>query len=478
MRSSGDVFTSFWASKNITNFENLKKIANRICDPALLSIPESPMFCLNSLGDWRIYDSNTIAAQVEADESYREIISEIDISHPSGVGYILEHPPINISIVDTILDKILAKWQACFDLHSLSIGSDYEIQLEIMMHEELLTKLDVFFENIINSSMPQNLRNLLKLNVKTEKTLKAISKQLDKLESSKFRENAFRLLIDRIDNNQYWKKLVTYTEDDLQAFVTKEELKVLLNHFISVMVDCKFIKKNQESFSLLHNHLNSRRLAQNELRTNADGSLKTQTTNPQELYSLSQTEIRDPSNRGAYINLTFIEDATDFRDIIVAATLLFDARFNIISIEEKILTRKFLLANLGAKYKQARDEKSNYFPTNDELLALDLEQIDDFVQDKYVVGGMDYINSAVSKLKSFLQGDKLGLSDSQLRIFQEHNLAFLKILLIDKKPRAEANSQSLSCYSILGKRRGSLELIKHKSGEDDKKNSVAPQIYL
>ena len=133
-------------------------------DPSHFSIPEQPLFCLKSDGEWCIFDQEAVDGMLQANHSYRQRVAEIDESGPTGIGYSLEHLPDDRSKLDETLDHILLLWHGSFPMDNYTASPDEESKREILNnHEKHLDKIERLLDRCIWEALPDAVRQIVVL---------------------------------------------------------------------------------------------------------------------------------------------------------------------------------------------------------------------------------------------------------------------------------------------------------------------------
>lgn len=428
------------------NLSNLNWLANIIFDTVSLDIPVSPKFCVNSAGDIKIFAEETISRQLMSDRNYQDTLKSIDESGFTGIGYILKNLPINRSEHLIVFDKILAKWSDSLTINPLNC-TDYYLQLTLFNHERLLSDIDNFFEKQIKNVVSENKNRELSVVRDPRLPKKELILDVEKIKKESFIK-AKTSIKSQSTTSLLWIKLLNFTTDNPDCAITEHEFETLINYYVDKMQDNNWQIIKRDSLGFLSQHLQVRREGQNELRFNAEGSLRTSGINSVESHILTSTEIRDPISRNHYIDTTTIEDAQDFRDIIIAANLRIRDGYDKASVKEKLNTRKNLRDRLVSNRRLAKIEKVEYYPTAEELEAMQLEDIDCFVESNSSGDNNDFLPAIMLKLDRFLAGERLSLSELQFTTLHTYNFPSLQPMSNKKNPKRKSDMHCSSLESF------------------------------
>lgn len=396
--------------------QKLFSLSEALIDPVKGSIPESPEFCLNSIGRWHLMESESLDGMQDVNDDYRDLIETIDDSGPTGIGYIVKNLPDDRSEIAKIRDEVLKKWQRTFPIDEYEYAEDeYAMQQELYFHERLLVNIDQFLDKCVRSILPANVLKMPDL----EKQLQVKAEELEnfpddlenkmaefELEKNQLSRRRSQLLLDRVNAQQdseegesqiaeidYQLRVIQEEEDDLHgkkevhaqilasiSQINDEKLKILeelrlakdiLNEFkaqafahtatsfaiqraknrtkwssllvfdpsepdtvineeqfmllvlqvVEALKARNFIALSAEEPGIFSQHLATLREMQNEKRSSAEGSLRTQSAATGEIHTLSESEVRDPLNRTVFIDLNTRTNGEAFCQIIIGACL-------------------------------------------------------------------------------------------------------------------------------------------------------------
>lgn len=434
------------------DLENLELLTKGIYDQVLMAISNTPQFYQNTKGDWRILDSEMVSLELLSNANYNQIISKIDGSGQTGIGYVLENPPTPRSPATQVLDKLLTTWHAEFS-RLLDINmSTYQQMLMLNDHDFLLRDIDNFFAERIQQKLPQSIKSLpcldsLRRELSNQRSNydvfseeeEDLSAQISELEDQiEFGEQqramidiesltqrvtdsaAHHLKVER-DDGEKWAQIFYTGLDHQRKYLSPSELKCLVAKYIEELQRRDWKKLDADTPGVLYAHLQVRRQEQNEMRSNAEGSLRINPTDDSDRHALSSTEIRDAVNRNAYIDTATGESAEIFRDIIIAANILVYGGGSAVNMLESITNRDVIRSALAEKIRCARAEKQEYRPSFAEIQAQHLEAIDAFVNDEVKFGRRDYIKNVLATLHSFVAGN-IDLPAKQMAALQSSRI--------------------------------------------------------
>lgn len=112
--------------------------------PQEFSLEEcEPIFLDYSQQTWDIFSFNTLQSSYDANKKIRKEIAEIDASNASGIAYILEHPELNQTEFEKIIDEVLWAWVELFG----DTTSDYQLA----EYQSYLSAFDEFIYQEIKS---------------------------------------------------------------------------------------------------------------------------------------------------------------------------------------------------------------------------------------------------------------------------------------------------------------------------------------
>lgn len=447
----------FWRQ----DLESLDILMKRIYDQALMSIPETPRFCTNSTDEWRVLDAGMLEQELKSNGNYHAIISKIDNSGQTGIGYILDNLPTGRSLEVQILDKLLSLWHSDFLIEPGVHVSGYEQMLMLNDHEKLLVSMDKFFENCIQNKLPKKLNTQLE-----EGEIQSAQVNVHDL-ITKVAAYAEDRLLNKLERGVSWANLFYSGEDTLEMHLFGDDFKNLIKQYIEDMQRRNWKNRDESADGLLVSHLQARRNAQSELRSNAEGSLRTNPIDGGDPHTLSSTEVRDAIDRNAYIDTAYGESAQDFCDILIAANMLVYGGLTPESILSAMSSRDVMRREFAEKNRAARAQKQSYRPSTEELKAEQLAFIDEFVDGKIKFGQADYIAKALVKLHSFLNGESMQLSGRQISILENSKISYLVAKRV--KRHGEKSNRYVDGLSKLGvnKVRKLIDGDDNASSEDD-----------
>ena len=260
--------------------------------------------------------------------------------------------------------------------------------------------------------------------------------------------SAHYLRVER-DKGTKWAQIFFVEEDSIDRYFSSSELKSLVKQYIEELQSREWVKWNVTMQGALAAHLLKRRSEQNEMRTNAEGSLRTNPNDGSDPHVLTPTEVRDGLNRNAYIDTAIADSAEDFRDIIIAANILVYGGGDSGSMLESINNRNTTRRVLAERNRASHVLKQQYSPNSEEIIAQHLEAIDNFVGYEVKFGNRGYIEMALKKLQDFLIGETLQLSELQLGILSGSRIPALASTFIKRQNMwVNGCSESLSIFGF------------------------------
>ena len=325
---------------------------DHLVDPVLQTIPETPKFCFNSAKQLRLFDADTLAGMRASARDCRALIGIIDTSGPTGIGYILTALPENGDQAVIAGDELLKAWYAQFPIAKyLDAEEEQDKQLELYFHERKLATIDQLFEQWVWDALPEEARQIPAIekqlheclddlanlaeeeddeNIQTEITqlqeqLDAAKGVRDALNLVEIKEKALIhaqvAVAIAVAEQKKWSGLLNFDQEDPEHILNDEQFTALVSQAVDALAARNYAHLGKDEQGPLAKHLTARRELQNEKRSNAEGSLRTQATVGGENHQLSPSEVRDPLNRTLFIDTITISCGKTFRDIIVGACL-------------------------------------------------------------------------------------------------------------------------------------------------------------
>ncbi len=194
--------------------ERLLTIGDALIDPVNASISDTPQFCLNSGGQWRLFDAETLADMQRSDQSYHILIATIDNSGPMGIEYIMTALPGDEPDVDQASDQVLSVWLTKFPMAKyLALPSEGKKQRELFFHERWLYNIDRFLECCANDALPEEVRQIAIL----EKQLADREEELDDFPDD------IANLVEQIATMDEERETLIFRRDQLDVDLTEAE---------------------------------------------------------------------------------------------------------------------------------------------------------------------------------------------------------------------------------------------------------------
>lgn len=217
-----------------------------LVDPILSAIPTTPQFCLNSGGQFRVFDTTTLAGMQDANRDYRRLITTIESSGPTGIGYIMLNLPGDSSEVTPILDVILKAWHDKFPMPAYArIEEDVEEwdedededqkekrkedkrQQMCYFHERWLYHLDRFLDQCAWDALAEEIRQIPQLEIQLadlHDDLDALPAQpADLAEETKRFDEEYAALISRREELDVDRAVLDGNEDEDEANTEAKE---------------------------------------------------------------------------------------------------------------------------------------------------------------------------------------------------------------------------------------------------------------
>lgn len=156
----------------LTEKQDLFKLGESLSDNmALFAIPDTPKFCLKSDGSWCILDSETIELALAADESYRQMLAEIESSGPTGIGY-----DAIFNEENGALNNVLIAWRRNFPIEEYNAADDEDERQTILgNHERWIDRADICLDLAAYRSLPEEVRQIPTLVAQHKRSRKLLS---------------------------------------------------------------------------------------------------------------------------------------------------------------------------------------------------------------------------------------------------------------------------------------------------------------
>ncbi len=331
--------------REIQDTKRLFAKVDALVDPVLQTIPENPQFCFNSAKQLRIFDKDTLVGMVASVRDCRSLIGIIDNSGPTGIGYILINLPENGEQVTIAGDELLKAWHAKFPVAKyLNAEGEQGRQLELYFHERKLATIDQLFDRWVWDALPEEVRQIPEIEKQLHEcqdelaeltededdgTILAEIMQLqvqldvakgirDTLNLVEIKEKALThaqvAVAIGVAEQSKWSELLNFDQEDPEHILNDEQFTALVFQAVDAKAARNYARLGKDELGPLAKHLAARRELQNEKRSNAEGSLRTQVTRG-EYHQLSLSEVRDPLNRTLFIDTNTSRCGKKFRDI-------------------------------------------------------------------------------------------------------------------------------------------------------------------
>ncbi len=137
------------------------RLGGLLSDAVLFDIPDEPVFCRTSGGNWRILDASTLAGMQSTNKAYEDTIASIDTIGHLGIGYQLTQ----LSDDDEALNTVINTWYKAFPWSKFEmVESEMERLQLINDHDQVIKNLDRLLDRCIWNVYPDDYELIAKLN--------------------------------------------------------------------------------------------------------------------------------------------------------------------------------------------------------------------------------------------------------------------------------------------------------------------------